>query len=345
MPLRDDNALAGPTVLLLVLAGGALYVASRAAADALAGDDPDRPGRRALGHWLPIAATAFAAAAAGRPEVAVGLVFATSVAGLSLVLGILTYLTPVETLPASRRAWPFVLPAALLALIAGFRGHLTPMHAFAMLLLGTAFLSVWLDLTPGDPRASESRATYDPGREPGRSPWPLAAQAVLALALAVLGGWAAVQATARAADNSRLLSGGMLAATVLSPLLTLPVLGSGSAVAQRGHAASVVSTLVALALLNLCALLPLLALGWYAATGLPSSGAGVSALAAVREHGKPLPYPLTTWRVDTVVLTVLGLGLVPVAMGRWPLRRLDSAALIVAYALYMAVVTTLSART
>src|SRR5687767_3903514 len=80
---------------LIAVGGLLLYAASRAAADALAGADPRKPGWRALGHCLPVLAVALLSlypgiarpdAEGGRPQIAVGLVFSTSVACLSLVL-------------------------------------------------------------------------------------------------------------------------------------------------------------------------------------------------------------------------------------------------------------------
>src|SRR5438876_2696391 len=130
-----DDGRAG-TVVVLAVAAALLYAASRTAAAALAGRGGGRPGWRAVGHWLPIAATTLVAACRGKPDVAVALTFATSVGCLSFVLGVLTYLAPMKQLPASRRAWPFVLPAALLSLIAGFSGSVSWIHAMAMLLLG-----------------------------------------------------------------------------------------------------------------------------------------------------------------------------------------------------------------
>src|SRR5687767_3000105 len=104
-----------PQAALLALGGVAMYVASRAAADALAGGDPERTGRRAIGHCIPIAITALLflhpifhrpgidEPGVGRPQIAVALLLASGVACLTLVLGIVTYLSPMQTQPASRR--------------------------------------------------------------------------------------------------------------------------------------------------------------------------------------------------------------------------------------------------
>src|SRR2546423_5141083 len=142
----------GATLAVMALAGVTLYAASRTAAGVLAGYGDGRTGRRAVSHWIPVAAVAVVAAGLGHPDISVTLTFATSVASLAFVLGVLSYLAPMEHLPPTRRAWPFVLPAALLPLIAGFSGQFTWVHALAMSLLGGALLSTWRDpaLREGD---------------------------------------------------------------------------------------------------------------------------------------------------------------------------------------------------
>src|SRR5687767_15945282 len=94
-----------PQAALLALGGVAIYVASRAAADALAGGDPEQPGRRAIGHCIPIAIVALLflnpvlgrpgidELGVGRPQIGVALLLASGVACLTLVLGIVTYLS------------------------------------------------------------------------------------------------------------------------------------------------------------------------------------------------------------------------------------------------------------
>ena len=57
-----------------------------------------------------------------------------------------------------------------------------------------------------------------------------------------------------------------------------------------------------------------------------------------------MPYPLTVWRIDTVLVLVLGFALLPLALGRWSLGRTEAGGLIVAYAVYLAVVMALAGR-
>src|SRR5829696_6238219 len=141
--LAQLGLLSGPT-LLLVAGAVMLYAASRACVDALVrGNFAERHGWAAVGHWIPVAAVALMAVAAGRGEVALGVVFGTSVAALSLALGLITYMAPPVELPPSRRMWPYLLPAAMLPLVAGFSGHLNAIHGVMIGILGLAVLQVW----------------------------------------------------------------------------------------------------------------------------------------------------------------------------------------------------------
>ena len=333
--------------MLAVLAGVALFAASRTAAGALARGWA-QPGRRALGYWLPVAVTCLVALGLGRPDVAVALAFSTSVAALSFVLGVLTYIAPMEAAPASRRAWPFVLPAALLALVAGFSGEFNWVHALALLVLGGAVYSAWGEAARGEaevPPVAEVAAEPAAGERPR---WLTPVELVLAVALAAVGGWAAVMVAERAAASVPLVSTRLVAVVVLTPMLALPMLTSVPADRAAAHTASMSSTLVALALLNLCGLLPLLTIAWHvkgvvAAAGQNAYAAGGAAAAAA--HPAPMPFPLTTWRVDAVVLTVLGFAMIPVALGRWELRRWEAIGLVAGYALYLAVSAAVSVRT
>lgn len=325
--------------LLLMAAAAVHYAAGRSAVFALARPDGSDPGRRALGQWLPIAATVIAATLFGHPEIAVSVIFGTSVACLSLVLGLATYLAPLQNLPASRRVWPFVLPAALLPFMAGFSGHISWWHALMMLGLGGAVLSVWLQAPDAPTTPHEERP------EPG-----IMSMAILgAVALAAVGAVLSVKGVILSSQYAQLLTAGTLAATILSPLLVLPTLGTASLVAQRGYAGQALSALVGTVLLNLCALLPLTAILWYV-TSL--HGHGPDQAAAADGHGllnpfaglNGLPYAMATWRIETVMLVVLGFALTPVAMGRWVLGRLESVLLVVGYAAYLGIVAIFGGR-
>jgi Ca2+/Na+ antiporter len=350
MPIVAQASPAAAATLLLSLGAIGLYVASRAAADALVRPSA-RPaaGWRALGHWMPIAVVALTAAAFGRADLSLGVVFGTSVAALALATGMITYVARPGELPPSRRAWPFVLAAAILVLIAGFSGHLTPLHAAMLLGLGGAILAVWRGAADDEatvPHVLTELVDADAvdGAEGAAGPRSAdaglrAVQGVLAVALAAAGGWAMVKGAVTADAHSQLLRAGILAAGVLSPLLILPTLATGTDLAQRNRSAEACGTLVGVALLNLCALVPAAVLVWYlrpGSTALGTGGAPVPAWLRLFREGQPMPFPLTLWRIDVVVLVVLGFALIPVSLGRWAIGRLESSGLVLAYAAYLA---------
>src|SRR5260221_6212491 len=94
-------------VLLLVAAALAHYSAARVAIFALSRADGADPGRRALGQWLPIAATAIGALILKQPEMAVSVILGTSVASLALVPRLIALVSSSHAMPANRRALPF----------------------------------------------------------------------------------------------------------------------------------------------------------------------------------------------------------------------------------------------
>jgi len=317
---------------MIVVASGLLYAASRTAVFALSRSDGSDPGRRAIAQWLPIASTVIAAVLLRRADIAVAVAIGTSVACLTLAMGLATYVMPMKTLPDSRRAWPFVLPAALLALMAGFSTCLTWWHALMMLALGGAILRVW--------RVS-SREDHDsaPPLPSGQTGLTL----ILALVLMGLGGYLAVTGDLACSANTRVISPGTIAATILSPLLVLPMLSGASSVAQAGRTGQAVTALIATALLNLCALLPIAILLWYPAT----SGWSLHSYRDFRapwESVHALPYAIATWRIDTVILVVMGFSLVPVSIGRLTVGRTESVLLMVGYAIYILLLTVFGAQ-
>jgi Ca2+/Na+ antiporter len=349
MFVAESNRLSAPAVLILLGSAG-LYVASRAAVDALAringnpglGRLPS-PGLLALGHWMPIVALAGFAAARGLSQVALGVIFGSSVAALSLAMGLVTYLLPPSSLPASRRAWPFVLTGVMVPLLGGFSGQLTWLHALILLVLGAIAWWVWkgaaVELSPAQALAAALPA-LDAGtavaRTPDRETIPVTLRAIqwlLAVGLALLGAKMALRGAAGAEANSRFMTTGLLAAAVLSPMIVLPMIASGTDLAHHGRSGEAVAALMGLAMLNLFILLPMVIVFWYIrSAGQIGYQAG---LVGFWEKLEPIPLPITVWRIDLVMLTIIGFAMVPVAMGRWALGRLESIGLIIGYVGYL----------
>ena len=320
---------------VLIVGVTVLYVATRLALWPGTQDGDISPKRRALAQWMPVLVTTAAALALRQPTVAINLVFGTSVACLSLVLGLSSYVAPLQELPPNRRVWPLVLPAALLVLLIGFRGNFTWVHAVMLLVMGASFLAVWMERPAANAQLAPAAAAASPRSWKGAI--------VIAIALAILGGWAAVKGAVATGEQSRMITAPLIATAVLSPLMMLPALGSATIAAHRGQIGNVITSLCGTVQLNLCALLPAVIL-FDAFGGAVLHLSDATAVASAGGALPATPFPLVTWRVDAVVLLLLSFALIPVAFGRWLPERLESMLLIMVYAAYLVAETALSAR-
>lgn len=320
--------------LLLLAAGAGFFFASRAAADALLHNPHGRPLQLAIGHWMVIACVCFGAMFAGHPEIAICVIFATSVACLTLVMGIMAYVAPMTAPPGEgRAAWPFVLPAALLALLAGLSGRITVIHAGAMLLLGITLMPLVLnraDQTFAPPPARPNHRVLN------------AVQLAVALVLAGLASWAAVRGAVQLSDQSRFFSTHLIASALIGPSLVIGVLSSSSVLAHRGQSAQAITFYADVVLLNLCLLLPAIALLWYVRPPILNGFTSLSGLWT--SLNPPVMYPLLVWRLDTLALVVLGVMLLPVSTGRWMLGRYEGIGLIIGYGMYLMLTVAMNVR-
>jgi Ca2+/Na+ antiporter len=374
--VRDNAA-----VLLLAGAAAGWYAASFAATDALAGTRLALR-RRTFAQWLPVITMALVATLAQQTDIALGVLFATSVAALALVLGIVTVthefgrtptnpggfpvieprgeegasmgeLIDAPSTPATRgrRLWAFVLPAALIVLLAGFTGRFNGLHAMLLALEGLVILSVW-----------NARGEFDevdaapPEPAPRTNPGALrrAVEFALAVVLALLASWAGVRATRDVSREIGLVSGGFVAAMLVAPALVLPMIGSGMALARANLYPGAISASVGVVLLNLCFGLPLVIGTWYAkplwtdrtdrlvAMIVPAEPAPTTAPVTDVNPIAPDPsmrFPIALWRVDTVVLILLGLVLLPLSVGRWLPGKFEGVLLVFVYVIYMGLTT------
>jgi hypothetical protein len=374
--------------LMIVGAAAAFYVASRAAADAVSepAGTPASPTRHAMAQSVAIACVCAVAVWLDHAEIAVGVIFSTAVGALSLHLGVTIASSPqtrtrarpsghgfdvvldehhgaaatdelVEATPAipvrGSRAWAMILPAGVLALMAGFSGKLTLIHGLLFAIQGLLVLMVW------DRQQNGARVDDHSRLSMGRR-----AQLVLATALALIGGMLAVYGAVRMSDETGIMSTGLIASAALGPLLVLPMIGSASVLASHGQTQTAVGASVVIVLLNLCCLLPLVIAGWHArqhyfpplatpAQAIVAPATTQSAEDDPMAEIEPLPeddmppvlgFPIAVWRIDTVLLILLGLMLLPVALNLWEMRRMEGMLLIVIYACYLVGTTFLGRR-
>jgi Ca2+/Na+ antiporter len=328
------SELFGTGRAMLLVGAVLLYVASRAGAHALAGLD-ESPGRRAVGSWLPIAAAVFVAIVMRRGDWALSIIFATSVGCLSLLLGSICIVSPNSEASAGyRRFWPFVLPAALLALLVGFAGNLSWKSAVMLLIEGGALLFVWMEISKSEAAANERIGPGRPEKENSRE--FRAVDVGLCVLIGVIGAIAADIGAQRFSRDFPAIPDITIVVAILSPILVLPMLTGGAALAKKNRPSEAVTTAIAVVLLNICLLLPVAGLLWYLAQGVSGNSFHTIHLemSAIR-NAMPLPFGWVTWRVDSVVLVVLSFALLPAAMGRWKLGISEGMALIAVYGVYV----------
>ena len=370
-----DNA----AVLLLAGAAAGWYAASFTASEALAGGKLALR-RRVFAQWIPIITLALVATLSQQTNVALGVLLASSVAALSLVLGIVTISHefarhstepggfpvieahgPVtieravapgaqSSPPVARRVWAFVLPTAMILLLAGFTGRLNGIHALLLAIEGLAILSLW-----------NARGEFDAidAAAPDVAPRGMARRAIeftLAFLLALLASWAGVRATLDVSRQIGLVSGAFVSALLVAPALVLPMIGSGMMLARANLYSGAVSASVGIVLLNLCFGLPLVIGVWYAkplwgarserlvamvtpADGAPTTAPAVNDDATATATDPSIRFPISMWRVDTVILVLLGLVLLPLAVGRWLPGKFEGVLLVCVYVIYMGVTT------
>jgi Ca2+/Na+ antiporter len=296
------------------------------AAAALTGAQSTRsPGLRAVACWLPIAAASVAAVIWQRGDLAVSIIFCTSVASLSLVQGTVLLIAPHDDSPtAFRRLWPFAVPVALMTLLAGFATKLTWLDALIFLCEGGV---LWLAWTHVGKNATDSRQP-----EEARPP---ALISLLWAVLAVLGAVAALWGTLQASVSLAMPTANVMILGVLGPLLVMPLLLAGSSLAHRKLSWSATTTAVGVVLLNLCLLLPVVILLWYVRSAIGADWpASWQAFLSAMADAPPVVFPLITWRVDNIILLLLAFVLLPAALERWRLGQAEGITLIGFYMVY-----------
>ncbi len=294
---------------ILLTAGAVLmYIASRAGVQALAGKSGSG-GFRGLAQWIPIAAVALAAQFLGRNDLAVSIIFCTSIAALSAVIGTVAITTPPETEIAFNRIWPLAVPATMLPLLAGLAARLEPSHAAIFIIEGIVIFLAWVgsDAKPG-------------GNVPRHAiRWPVL---VVSLIFAGVGAMLAIHGAAIVEQTEYALPAETLTAGILAPLIMAPILVDGVILAHDRRPGLAADSILAIVLLNLCCLLPIIILLQY----LPGIG-----------HGQLTPFPILTWRMN-LILILLALMSVPVSLGRIRLGMAEGVLLIGLYIVYVIMV-------
>ncbi len=315
------------------------------------------PGRRAMAHWLPIAAATLIFAMFGPQEMAIGLLFGTCVAALSSVVGFIGMTATMAVVPGNLRPLWFIAPVTvLLVLVCGMRGSLGWFEASVLITEGAAVLYLWREPIRAWSAGSEKLdatlySTLDYAASTTRTGGPMSVtvRALVWTLLIALSGLCAIVAALGATRFSQAdphFPPRVIAGTVISIALTFPMIATASPLVARGEVAAALTGQIGLVMLNLCALLPLTIL----AVGLRACGApwphftrGASTVDTLAEWTHHLHWPvlrdsflpLVVWRIDVIGVLVLSVLLIPLSLGLISLDRRLSSVLIFAYSVYL----------
>lgn len=311
-PIDTPATLPPSTLPLSLLAAAVLgfYLIAYTAAQVL--------GRRwaVIAYLLPLVGVVVVAAVLKRPEVALGAALSGAVASLGLVAGLsLMQRRTVQSAPASASSWSLLVPAAVVILLVGVSGHISGWQAGLLLILGVLSLM----------------AQKDDTEEAKPETWKPSEVELLQLAavvlLAGLAGWACAEAARLLALRHVQASAGLLAACVLGPATTMPLLGVATSLALEGKPYQALGLCVRFTLGAALVITPLAALVFMGVTYASSHD-----LSTFRSG---IPFPLTLWRVESVLLIALGALLIPIAAGRVIPKRRDGFLLFGIFVIYL----------
>lgn len=290
---------------------------------------------------LPAIAGALWFAGIARPGAALSLVLATALAACTLVAGIVASSEPGDgrrTLDdPGRRLNATLLPAAAILVVAGFGGELNLLHALLLVLAGSMVSWLCLAMRREVPTANiVDTGSGGPGPQPAPAqnpPWAMPLQLALAALLAVVGAGLAVGSVA-VANRHKGMELELEYAILISGILALPLIGVGMRFGNAGQAAVAQRGLTLLAVAMICLAVPLVVACDVTRQVVVAIRADVP-LRALLSDLPAVDMPMRLWRVDSIMLCLGGLLLLPPAAGRWRMGKLEALALILIYVLYL----------
>ena len=316
-------------VFVLIAGSAGLLTAVLLLARTLFSELESAPTRRTIAHALPIGVTVVIASLLGQTHIAIALIFGSSVAALSAVVGFVTFAGPVQGAPPfSQRLWSFLPVPMVLVFVLGMQGRLGVFEAGVLLGQGILVALIWP--LGRDDSVMDAGFAATPEQAPASSNVLATVLTIVALALlSAVAAWAAVRGAQRLHLADVRYPSAVMAATLLSVVLTMPMVSTGVPVAVAGRGWAAITSQIGVALINLCIFLPLAVL-------IPMLMKVIRAVGTTTQVSlDAITYPRVAWRIDAMALLILSLLYVPASDGRLRLGRGVAIGLIVLYSAYI----------
>ena len=219
----------------------------------------------AFGTSVPEMSVSIFAAVGGNTDVALGNVVGSNILNVALIVGLSALIT---TLPVHGRAvrleWPFMFMASVLAVVFGWRGHVTRAEGIFLVLLLIGFN--WYivrkarpDVLGGSREASAS-GVFDIARAALTS-GALINLVWLTIGIAILttGGWILVEGAVSLARLA-MVSERVIGLTIVAVGTSLPELATSLTADRKGHAELAVATVIGSNIFNILGVLGVVAI-------------------------------------------------------------------------------------
>lgn len=263
----------------------------------------------AFGTSSPELAAILMASLRGSSEVALGAVVGSNISNIGLILGFTAVMTPVAAQARFlRREIPFMLGVTLLLFPLTWNGRVGPLEGAGLLVLLGIYLAILLRT---DEKGTVEEVFATRYRRDSLPVWRGLLGVALGVALLTGGAWALVEGAVGLALGMGIPER-VIGITVVALGTSLPELASCLSAARRGESDIVLGNLVGSNIFNV--------LGMLAAAALLS----------------PLSFSADDLRPDLLVLLAFSLILVPFLLSGRRVARWEGAALLAAYAAYIA---------
>ena len=262
----------------------------------------------AFGTSSPELAATLNAATRGAPEIALGNVIGSNIANLGLILGITALVYPIRAQARFiRREVPIMIGVSALLPVLLLNGVVGRLQGLLLLALLVPYL--WVLLRSREPIGVEAEFIQEYDRPTGSTWWPLVGT-VVGIALLAIGAHSLVEGGVNIARTLGVPER-VIGLTLVAFGTSLPELAAALVAALRRETDIVLGNLIGSNIFNVLVVL------------------GATVLI------KPLKVAVDGVWIDLGVMLALSLAVVPLLATRYRIGRIEGAALLIAYLLYV----------